>query len=536
MYSFELQQATPDDAIAIFCVYYGKAIENLSQEEKAQIQRLVNRLALHPLAIELVAKNIKRKDWTFEETNQKLAEKGLNIDKKTNLTTTHSQEKIKDIFEYLLQLFPLENLTEEELKLLNIYSVLPNLPITKQTWKTLLGATEDYWQELSTGLNERGLINKNGKAFEIHALLAEIVRYKNEGRLFDDCEKMIRGLNDELNWQDNIDYHKENYKYTLLYILYSESIVNYIKDSDKKGNLYDRIGHFYVYLGNLKKALEAYQNSERIYEKLIIKEPTNSNFKKGLAISYYKLGQTNQKLGNPQLALIFFEKKNKLVQQLCNDFPSDIDFKKGLAISYQFLGNINQELKNLEIALEFFEKQNKLVQQLCNDFPNDVDFKRGFAISYSKLGEINQELGSLKIALEFFEKYNDLGKQLHKECPNNVDFKHLLAISHSKLGEINQELGNLQLALEFFEKYNDLGKQLHKESPNNVKFKNSLAISCMKLGFHFATIKDTEKANDYYMEALKYYKELTDSSPHYIEFQNNFQIIREKLIELENQQ
>ena len=529
MYSFELLQATPEDAIAIFCVYYGKTIEDISQEEKAQIQRLVNRLALHPLAIELVAKNIKRKDWTFEETNQKLAEKGLNIDEKTNLTTTHSQEKIKDIFEYLLQLFPLENLTEEELKLLNVYSVLPNLPITKQTWKTLLGETEDHWQELSTELNERGLINKNGKAFEIHALLAEIVRYKNEDRLDDDCEEMIISLTDELDYQDNIDYHKEDYKYTSFYILYSKSIVNYIKDSDTKGTLYERIGHFYAYLGNLTRALEAYQDLEKVSKNLIIKEPTNSNFKNGLAISYQFLGQTNQKLGNLKISLDFFEKRKDLAEQLYKEFPNNVEFKNGLAISYQFLGQINQKSRNLQLALDFFEKYNDLEKQLHKEFPNTVEFKNLLAISYQFLGQTNQELGNLQLALDFFEKYNDLEKQLHKESPNNVNFKNALAVSYQFLGQTNQELGNLKIALSFFEEYNDLAKQLHKEFPNTVEFKNLLAISYQFLGITNKELGSLKIALDLFEKCNDLAKQLHKEFPNMIEFKKLLAISYSKL-------
>ncbi|WP_338790930.1 tetratricopeptide repeat protein [Bernardetia sp. MNP-M8] len=581
MYSFELLQATPNDAIAIFCVYYGKAIETLHQKEKTQIQRLVNRLALHPLAIELVAKNIKRKDWTFEETNQKLAEKGLNIDEKTNLTTTHTQEKIKDIFEYLLQLFPLENLTEEELKLLTIYSVLPNQPITKQTWKTLLGETEDHWQELSTQLNERGLINRNQKAFEIHALLAEIVRYKNEERLDGDCEGMMISLVDKLNPETNFNYHKENYKYTSLYIRYTESIMNYIEDNYEKALLYERIGDFYTEQGKLIKALEVYEKCQYLSTILTKRDINNSEFKYELATSYSKVGTIHEKLGKLEKALYFFERQTELLAQLYNDFPNNIYFKNGLAISYcmlgkvykelgslilalvffslhndftsqmykdfpddinlkkafaiscQFLGQVNQELGNLRKALVFFDNQTSLFKQLYNDFPNNVDFKNGLAVSFEKLGQINQKLDNLQFSLLFFETQNKLLKQLYNDFPNSVNFKNGLAISYSKLGEVHQQLKNSQISLICFNKYFMLIEELNNDFPENVNFKNGFAISFIKKGFYFESKNDIKRAKANYLGAKEVYLELTNRFPNYAEFQYNLQIIESKLNQLQ---
>ena len=583
MYSFELLQATPEDAIAIFCVYYGKAIENLSQEEKVQIQRLVNRLALHPLAIELVAKNIKRKDWTFEETNQKLAEKGLNIDEKTNLTTTHSQEKIKDIFEYLLQLFPLENLTEEELKLLNVYSVLPNLPITKQTWKTLLGEDEDYWQELSTGLNERGLINKNGKAFEIHALLAEIVRYKNEERLLDNCKEMIDSLISGLNWRDNMDYHKENYKHTLIYNNYAVCVVSYIniKNSNIKGILYERIGSFYQMKGNLNEAFLMFEEAKSVYLFLLEKDPNNSSFKNGLAMLYGKLGGVCEVLGDLKRALVFLKKYDDLIKQLYEEYPESIDFKNGQAIAYQLLGNLYETLGELELSITYLEKFHNLIEQLYTNFPENINFKNGLAVSYSQLGYIKLKLGNLNIALEFFTKGIELRKQLCEEFHENIDFRNKLAILYERTGHIYQELGNLKLALDFFEKRKDIqeqlyfdfsenigfksglaisyqflggihqelgnlklalsffnnfliiNEQLHEQFPDNISYKNGVAISYIRLGFLFENSTNIEKAKIYYLKAKKHCIVLTESFPNHTEFQNNLTWLDNKLKQLQ---
>ncbi|WP_338764390.1 NB-ARC domain-containing protein [Bernardetia sp. ABR2-2B] len=527
MYSFELQQATPEDAIAIFCVYYGKTIENLSKEEKAQIQRLVNRLALHPLAIELVAKNIKRKDWTFEETNQKLAEKGLNIDEKTNLTTTHSQEKIKDIFEYLLQLFPLENLTEEELKLLNVYSVLPNLPITKQTWKTLLGEDEDHWQELSTGLNERGLINKDGKAFEIHALLAEIVRYKNEDRLDEDYEKMMISLNGLFDWRDNYNYHKENYRDALQYKKYAQSIIKYVEDSEAKGILCNRLGSFYVKTGYIYEAEQMYSKAYFIYHNLDKKYTNNPDVTSGIAISCSKLGEIYQELGEPNKALQCFMIYNNMIEILFIDFPFLKECNNSLAVSYSRLGEVYQSLGNFKMALHFYEKYHHLEKNCCNMFPNDIIFMHGLAISYSKLGETHQKLGNLSEALKFFKENNNLEETYCKQFPNDINLKISLAISYQFLGNIHFEIGNqtqdFTKALYFYRKQVESYEKLYSDYSMNIDLKSGLACSHVKLFSTYRKINQNEKSKSHIKESVRLFKELAKDFPNYPTFARQFE-------------
>ncbi|WP_291720497.1 tetratricopeptide repeat protein [Bernardetia sp.] len=548
MESFELLQATPKDAVAIFCVYYGKSIDSFDETIQEQVRNIVNRLAYHPLAIELVAKNIKRKNWTFEETNQKLAEKGLNIDNHTKLTTEHSgEQRIKDIFEYLLEIFPLENLTEEETKLLNLYSILPNLSVTKQTWKTLLGNTEDYWQELSTELNEKGLINQNGKAFEIHALLAEIVRYKNETELYADCYQAIINLIDKLNWRDNPSYNYENYKYTSIYIAITENIVSYCEEvflklginfSSHKGTeialLMERIGSFYKKMGNLNKELFFYKKSHKAYQVALKNSQEKLEFLNGLALSKQNLGQTYMSLGETTTALQFSMETVTMYEETLEKYSNSEHLIYSLAIAYQKVGEIYQHLTQLDKALEFFEKFNYLMNKLYTSYQDDINIKHAFAVSCEKLGTLYYNLKYYEKALFLLKERHKLGIELSASNPDNVDFKNGLAISCAVLGKVQISLGSIKKGHELLVKYNNLMVDLNENYGNNVNFRSGLADSYFALGEVQEAAKNYSKARYYYSYAQKFHKNLVKDFPQYVKFRNNLNWIEYRLKELED--
>ncbi|MCC5944766.1 MAG: hypothetical protein JJT94_07500 [Bernardetiaceae bacterium] len=404
---YELIELTPEDALRIFALYFGLETQELSQVQKEEVEKIINRLRYHVLAIELVAKNARHLGWSLEKLNQTLAEKGLNISDYADIETQHSGQKdIEHLFTYLLEIFPLEDLKEAELYLLNNYSVIPDEIIDKDTWAKILGKTEDHWQHQAQQLHKKGWLNAppTEGGFRMHALLAEITRHKNQHRLYADCEKMIQFLIDELNWRDNPNYHQENYKYSTLYSRYAESVVSYFAEPNSRFSiLCERIGSFYQTTGNLSQALHFYKKYENLAQKLVTQNPDSPDFKNSLAISYEKLGQTQVSLGNLGEALGYFEKYNQLEKELYAAYPTNVSFKNSLAISYSKLGEVQASLGNLGEALGYFEKYNQLEKELYAAYPTNVSFKNGSAISYEKLGQTQESLGNLEEALGYFE-------------------------------------------------------------------------------------------------------------------------------------
>jgi tetratricopeptide (TPR) repeat protein len=441
--------------LELFKFHYPKHKEN----ENDLFWSFFNLIEGNTLVIEIIAKNLKEINsenifYSLQDLLKDFEEKGiLKLSEQENIKV-HWQNFQKDKPETILKaMYDLKPLSDEEKQLLSIFSVLPADNIAYSSLITLLKPENErefsntYLKELvQKGWIERNYIQEENH-YKISPVIQAIVRDKNEERLYEDCEKMIISLIYELNWEDNINYHKENYKYAILYSSYVKSIINYIRNNENKAILFERVGDFYIEIGNITEAFTMYEESQSVY--IYLSEQNPINFKKALAISYSKLGNVYQKIGNLDSALELFEKVNELCEQLYIEFPTNTDFKDLVATSYQFLGVIHQESGNLKMALNFFKKGNYLTKQLYTDFTDNTNFKLGLAVSYQNLGSIHRELGNLRVAINFFEKNNDLTKQLYQDFPKNVDFKDGMAISFQFLGIIHQELGNLKIALNY---------------------------------------------------------------------------------------
>ncbi len=490
------------------------------------------------LVMELLAKNLNnfnrnKQHYSLQNLHEDLKKSLLNLSKSKEVNTAYQaqgtglrNEKPEVI---MLAMYDLSELSEAEIALLSAFAVLPPENIAFISLETLLKSKtlEDSLEKLT----QKGWIefDKATKSYKVSPVVQEITRYKNKERLFGDCEKMIIVLCNELHWQANADYHKDNYKLTTLYSHYAESIITiFVEPSPNIGMLCERIGHFYQTTGNLSKMLYFYEKCRETCEQLVNQNPENPDYKNGLAISFQNLGITHRSLGNLDKALTYYEIYNKLKQELYAANPTNVNFKNGLAISYSKLGETHSSLGNLDKALTYYTEYNKLEQELHNAFPTNVSFKNDLAISYEKLGNTHSRMGNLEKALEYYEKYNTLEQELYAAYPTNVSFKNNLAISYQYLGITHSSLGNLDKALEFYETYNKLKQELYAAFPTNVSFKNGLAISYIYLG-EFYENTDKQKAKFYYLECRKHYADLVQISPDYVDFQTNLKWVENRL-------
>lgn len=517
----------------------------LEESEMPLLEEIYDAVGGNTLVLELLAKNLTN----FNKLKKRYTLLQLKTDLQNNLLQLSHSKAIHTEYQakgtglrhetpeaIILAMYDLTNLTDTEQTLLSIFAVLPAENIEFETLTTLL--QDDNLDTPLLTLSQKGWVEQSNTTFKISPVIQDIIKYKNKQRLETDCDILIEVLADKLDWQDNPDYHKDNYKYTSLYAHYAESITkdfSYFQNLIKQqyiSMLLERVGSFYKTTGNLQKALDFYTRANELDKTLYRQYPDDPVYKNGLAISYSKLGETHSLLGNLDKALDFFTDETQLFEELYAAYPNNVGFKNGLAISYQFLGHIHSSLGNLDKALDFYEKDAELSKELYAAYPNNVGFKNSLAISYEKLGVTHSSLGKLDKALEFFEEYNRLKKELYDAYPNNVGFKNGLAISYLKLGETYSSLGNLDKALEFFEKDAELSKELYDAYPNNVDFKNCLAVSYYKLG-GLCFNSDKAKAKAYFLECKKHCVELTRDFPSYAEFQRNLEIIEEVLKDLE---
>ncbi|MFA5985106.1 MAG: tetratricopeptide repeat protein [Methylococcaceae bacterium] len=538
--SYAVGALPEQQAIAVFKTHYPKH----QPADDALLLHIHRHVGGNTLVLELIAKTLQQRNvmtvsYGLANLLEDLKRQGVLSTLNSHNVNTHYQSDgialRQDTPEAIITaMFDLAGLSEAELSLLSVFSVLPAENIRYAMLEILL-TDFDNLAETVLALAQKGWLDHEAETdFKISPVLQEVIQTKHELRLLDDCTNLINGLVEQLDYESGTGHIINNdYQQAALYVRYAESVVKAIPSAEKGlAFLCERLGNFFKATGNLRQALGYFEEETELFKTLYEAYPNHVEFKNGLAVSYSKLGATHAALGNLDQALGYFEEGLKLSQDLYAAYPNHVEFKNGLAVSYSKLGERHTALGKLDQALGYFEEGLKLSQDLYAAYPNHVEFKNGLAISYSKLGETHVALGNLERALEDFEEDLKLSQDLYAVYPNHVEFKNGLAVSYSKLGATHTALGNLDQALGYFEAFYRLIQDLYAAYPNHVGFKNGLAISYSKLGATHMALGNLERALEDFEEDLKLCQELYAAYPNHVEFKNGLAVANSQLARL----
>ncbi|MBK8443484.1 MAG: hypothetical protein IPL35_08745 [Sphingobacteriales bacterium] len=355
-----------DKALELFEEYYQPP---LTAEELPLFYGIYEAVEGNTLVVEILAKNLylfnrKKGDYTLSDLLADLQHKGvLDLPKTVSVEVDYQQYRKENPKDIIAAMYDIQPLSEIERQLLSVFAVLPSETIPLATLEAHLLPDMPELRATAYLLSTRGWLEyyEANKEYKCHPLVQEITRKKNTF-LRADCNTLIDALIAKLEYDT---LHEGNYKYATLFAHYAETVVKVFEEPV----LCQNIGNYHTEIGNLDKALFFYLKCEQLSKQLLGTETNNPNFKRGLAVSYSKLGDTYMALGNLEKALNFFEDENKLFEEFYKSDPNYVDFKNGLAVSYERLGLTYIALGNLDRALNFFEDENKLFEELYKATP-----------------------------------------------------------------------------------------------------------------------------------------------------------------------
>ncbi|TAE50518.1 MAG: hypothetical protein EAZ89_11925, partial [Bacteroidetes bacterium] len=414
---YTVKALSEEDAIQLFKAYY----PGHQDTENDLLMKVLGAIGYNTLVIELFAKNLHYHneleiEYSLEQLLADINRSLLDLSRSHVISTSYQAGdgalRSAKAEEIILAMYSISSLSEQERKLISVFSVLPAENIEWAMLKTLL--PDEHLKDTVLLLAQKGWIsrNKESNAFKISPVVQVVVRKSNE-KLYEDCKGLMDVLNEKLDYQPGINHPlNSSYEEAAHYARYAGVVVEAFEVAYVKIDiLCERIGSFFTAMGDLVQALRWFERGTGISEGLLKADPDNPDRKNGLAISYAKLGETHTDLGNLDKALGFFETYNQLEQELYDAYPSNVEFKNLLAISYQLLGITHSTLGNLDKALRYFEQYNQLEQELSTANPNNVEFKNGLAVSYEKLGNVHTALDNLDKALGFFEERSRLAAE-----------------------------------------------------------------------------------------------------------------------------
>ncbi len=353
------------------------------------LDRFLKAVGYNTLCIEIFSKNLKEAaaiGQNAESFLHHLEQKGLFLgDNSFEVHTNYTQRQRATTDNFLEKLYDLSRLTEAENRLLVQLALLPaenhGMLLLLEVFNPETPAT--FKSELD-GLARKGWLFTDTASYRLSPVVQELVLTKNREEIWNSGEILVNRLN-ALFEHDGGGYilRLPSNPADRLAALSLAVLKNIPAANPDTILLYNRIFNYYGSAGNLLLCLSC---AEKMAE-----QSKAIDHREGIAISYEKLGQTYTALGNTQKALDYYDKDLALTKELYNQFPDNVNFKNGLAISYWKLGDFfANHQQDRPKAKEYFTQAEKLWAELVVTAPDVVQFQQYLALVRRNLEEIGE--------------------------------------------------------------------------------------------------------------------------------------------------
>ncbi|AGB05425.1 tetratricopeptide repeat protein [Aciduliprofundum sp. MAR08-339] len=225
------------------------------------------------------------------------------------------------------------------------------------------------------------------------------------------------------------------------------------------GDLYTRLGEWYIATGDYENAVEAFQNALKFEEDKRVYLGT-------------KIGMVYRLMGNLEKAREVLENYFEIAEGMDR---ARIIGELGI-INWE-IGNFGESLENLKEYLNYAKRYKSRV--------DEVRAKRNIAIVYYMEGKYREALKYASDALKISEDIGDMGE---------------LAEIYNILGVINNHLTKYDVAIEYLMKYLDISEKMGNMDHLSRAY-NNMGVTYEKMG-------KIREAEEYYRKAMKIIEKL----------------------------
>ena len=420
----ELQVLRPEAALELFRLYYLGGSD-------AEVMELLQEIGYHTLTTELLAKTLQRKKGLLsipkllgtlrkrQLDDPKLAEK---------LWARHSGEE-RGVFKYLMRLYELADLDEQEIWMLQQFAVLPALPLEVPMLAEWLEQDAEELNQLLADLADRGWLSSQEEGYVVHRLVQELIKYQQPPEL-EELEVLVETLSKKMEQEDFGNPVTDNFPW----VPYAEKVAAHFKSleelPEKVSRLWNHLAMIYRELGNFNDAKELLEPCLQRYTQMYgINHPDVAIVQSNLGIVYLDLGEYKRAAELLKIAL------DTDVKNFGLEHPETAKKISHLAIIQGCLGNYTQAAELLEIALE----SNLL--NFPTEHPNVISSQSNLAAAYLNLKDYARAKELMELALK-----GDL-LNFSLDHPTIANRQSNLAVVYKKLGDYTRAAELLEAAL-----------------------------------------------------------------------------------------
>jgi tetratricopeptide (TPR) repeat protein len=264
---------------------------------------------------------------------------------------------------------------------------------------------------------------------------------------------------------------------------------------------YERLGKIEGDLGDIARAIHAYEEQARLLEEVRATSPASMEVIRDLARAYQDLAYGRTARGDHSGAETAARRSIEEAIRLSNLDASDHQTLRVLARGYRFLGIVLCRSRNLPEAETMIRRDVKIMQDLGQADPQ-LSPPNELAVSLGNLAAALLEQGKGEEATSIEERAVALMEKALQSDPTNPEFREHLWAQYDNLACAYLGNGHPEKAQRHADASVAMGESLVKEYPDRSGGRRELGMSYNNLGEARAAVGRSREAEEAYRKAV----------------------------------
>jgi tetratricopeptide (TPR) repeat protein len=244
---------------------------------------------------------------------------------------------------------------------------------------------------------------------------------------------------------------------------------------------HEKIGDVFRVQGELEQALASYRAGQAVAETLLAAEPGSLAWKRAFSVSQIKIGDVLALTGKPFEAMASYRVSNGIAERVTSADPGNATWQNHLAITHDRIGSVLHAHGDLVAALRQYRVSIDIASRAAAVDPANSVWQRDLGIAHEHAGEALLALGHAKEALAEFEAKRAIVARLAHVEPQNPGWTYDLGNSHARIGYVLEARGRFTEALQEYEACLKIGRSFVAADPGNAQWQRDLAVSYQRL-------------------------------------------------------
>ncbi|MGB8355082.1 MAG: tetratricopeptide repeat protein [Chthoniobacteraceae bacterium] len=277
-----------------------------------------------------------------------------------------------------------------------------------------------------------------------------------------------------------------------------------------------------------KKALDHYEQSLKIHERLLKANPDSAQAARDVSVGLHRLGDflaNRGQTGDAKKALDHYERSLKIHERLLKANPESAQAARDVAVSIHRMGNFlanRGQTGDAKKALNYYDRSLKIHERLLKANPESAHAARDVSVGLHTLGDFlakRGQAGDAKKALDHYERCLKIHERLLKANPESAHAARDVAVGLHTLGGFltkRGKNGDIKRAFEYYKRGLLIHERLLKLNPESARAARDVSVSVHKLADFLAKrgqLSDAKKALEYHKRSLEIDERLLKFNP-----------------------